>query len=515
MHKNQQITKNTNKKEEWMACAMLNTKAEDIEQLLLLAQRSSDFISSTIAFTEPPLTIHYYKTLIDEHLLQEQLLRAIENNAAGAEIQHLNDLKQLITIEGIQITDQIADIQSKLYQGYAVIQKNEHDALCALVPLISKAGLRKSNDTDNEFSVVGPKVGFVEDLDINLHLIRSQFALPNLIIKTISIGSLSNSRVAIIYIDGITSKENVAIIEQRLSSIDFEVVFDTAQLDQIISDNSLSPFPLFVSTERRDRVIYSLISGQVAVISDGSPYFITGPSTLYDFFISPEDYYLPWILGSFFRIIRILGVAFSLFASALYTAITTFHYEVIPKDLLQPLIFSRQNVPFSPVLEVLFLEITIEFLREAGARLPTKIGQTLGIVGGIIVGQAAVEAALTSNILIIIVSLSALASFATPIYKMSNTIRFLRFPVIIMASFWGAIGMIFGICFILIHITRLTSLGSPYTVPLYPLRPKDLRDSFIRSSYQFTNKRQSYLKPETILRYMPKPRKKKTDWEQE
>lgn len=176
---------------------------------------------------------------------------------------------------------------------------DEHDALCALIPLISKAGLRKSNDTDNEFSVVGPKVGFVEDLDINLHLLRSQFTIPNLIVKMLTVGSLSNSRVAIVYIDGIANKDNVSIVEQRLSSIDFEVVFDTSQLDQIISDNSLSPFPLFVSTERRDRVIYSLISGQVAVISDGSPYFITGPSTLYDFFISPEDYYLPWILGSF------------------------------------------------------------------------------------------------------------------------------------------------------------------------------------------------------------------------
>ncbi|MDD9267387.1 spore germination protein [Paenibacillus sp. GCM10023248] len=492
---------------------MLKTEAQDIEHLLALAKRSSDFTVSTVSFTQPPLSICYYKTLIDEKLLQEQLLRAMESCAA--EIHDLEDLKRLLTIDGIQITDCIQDIQSMLFKGSAIVRLTEHSGLCALVPLTSKEGLRKNNDTDNEFSVVGPKVGFVEDLDINLHLIRSQIAVPNLIVKTLSLGSMSNSRVAIVYIDGVTNQDNVAVIEDRLRTLDFEVVFDTSQLDQIISDNSWSPFPLFVSTERRDRVIYSLISGQVAVISDGSPYFITGPSTLYDFFISPEDYYLPWMLGSFFRIIRILGVLFSVFASALYVAITTFHYEVIPQDLLPPLILSRQNVPFPPVLEVLFLEITIEFLREAGARLPTKIGQTLGIVGGIIVGQAAVEAALCSNILIIIVSLSALASFATPIYKMSNTIRFLRFPVIILASFWGSIGLFFGICFILIHITRLKSVGSPYTVPIYPLRPKDLRDSFIRSNYEITNMRPSYLKPETILRYIPKRIKKKSDWEQE
>lgn len=494
---------------------MVKTEAQDIQQLLALAKRSSDFMVSTISFTQPPLSICYYKTLIDENLLQDQLLRAMESRAGAAEIQHVEDLKRLLTIDGIQVTDRIQDIQSSLFKGYAIVRLTENDSLCALIPLISKDGLRKNNDTDNEFSVVGPKVGFVEDLDVNLHLLRSSLSVPNLIVKTMTIGSLSNSRVAIIYLDGITSKDNVAVIEERLSVIDFEVIFDTSQLDQIISDNSWTPFPLFISTERRDRVIYSLISGQVAVISDGSPYFITGPSTLYDFFISPEDYYLPWMLGSFFRVIRILGVFFSVFASAMYVAITTFHYEVIPQDLLPTLIFSRQNVPFPPVLEVLFLEITIEFLREAGARLPTKIGQTLGIVGGIIVGQAAVEAALTSNILIIIVSLSALASFATPIYKMSNTIRFLRFPVIILASLWGSIGLFFGICFILIHITRLKSIGNPYTVPLYPLRPKDLKDSFIRSNYEITNKRPSYLKPETILRYIPKRRGKKSDWEQE
>jgi hypothetical protein len=274
-------------------------------------------------------------------------------------------------------------------------------------------------------------------------------------------------------------------------------------LDQLIADNSLTPFPLFTTTERRDRVIYALITGQVAVISEGSPSFITGPSTLFDFFVSPEDYYLPWALGSFFRLIRIFGVIFSLFASALYVALMTFHYEVIPKELLGKLISSRQNVPFPPFVEAIFLETTIEFLREAGARLPNRIGQTLGIVGGIILGQAAVEAALTSNVLIIIVSLSALASFVTPIYKMSNAIRFLRFPIIILAAIWGAFGIAIGLCFLLVHLSRLKSLGSPYMAPFYPMRFRDLKDSLIRASYQQTDKRPSYLRPLSFIRYKP------------
>ena len=194
---------------------------------------------------------------------------------------------------------------------------------------------------------------------------------------------------------------------------------------------------MLLPTERVDRAVHALINGQVAVFSNGSPYVITGPSTIIDYFISPEDYFLPWILASFFRLIRIFSVLFSIFATSIYIAVITYHYEMIPNDLFGSLSFSRYNVPFPPVLEVIFLEFTIELLREAGVRLPTKVGQTLGIVGGIVIGQASVEASLTSNVLLIIVALSALASFTTPIYKMSNTIRFLRFPLILFASIWG------------------------------------------------------------------------------
>jgi spore germination protein KA len=184
---------------------------------------------------------------------------------------------------------------------------------------------------------------------------------------------------------------------------------------------------------------------------------------------------------------------------------------MIPKDLLGPIIFSRSNVPFPPVLEVLFLEITIELLREAGARLPTKVAQTLGIVGGIVIGQASVEAGLTSTILLIIVSLAALASFTTPIFKMSNTIRFIRFPIILFATFWGGVGIIFAVCFLLIHLGRLQSFGNPYLVPFYPLRIRNFKDSFIRSSYSQTAQRPTFLRPLSLFRYNPAKAKQKDD----
>lgn len=496
---------------------MLKTDFHDIEPLMKLLEMSSDFKIIPINMAGQQICISYLQTLIDEDQLQAKVILPMQTRSLLPELsrlQDINDLKEWIPISDVEITDQAETIQAKLFKGYAMVKLHRSERTCALIHVANHKGMRKDNDTENEFSVVGPKVGFVEDLDTNIRLIRALINIPNLIVKEMTIGSTSKTRVALIYIEGVTNEQYVQTAEQRLKDIDYDIVWDTSVLDQFISDDSFTPFPLFLTTERRDRVVYALINGQVGIISDGSPYCVTGPSTLFEFFISPEDYYLPWILGSFFRLIRIFGVIFSLFASSMYIAITTFHYEVIPRDLLEPLINSRKNVPFPPLLEVLFLELTIEFLREAGARLPTKIGQTLGIVGGIVIGQATVMAGLTSNILVIIVAFSALASFATPIYKMSNAIRFLRFPMIFMSALWGGIGQFIGIIFLIVHITRLTSLGVPYLAPLFPFRARDFKDSLIRPSYQFLNHRPSYLRPLSLIRYKAKAVKRKTEFDE-
>ncbi|WP_127588462.1 spore germination protein [Paenibacillus koleovorans] len=482
-----------------------------MEQLFSRAGMSSDFLQTSIGLGPRRINLAYFKTMIDLptlHALNLIMQERAEEPGAAKRPLTLDEVRAWLPIDTIQPTRDPQEMQDWLMRNSLLIWLEAEPASALLVEIPQTGAVRQENATENEFSVVGPKIGFVERLDSNIQLLRYQISLPNLVFKEIKIGSVSKTRVAIVYLDGVTNPTHIQTVETRLQKMDFEVVFDSSQLDQIIADNSWTPFPLFVSTERRDRVVYSLISGQVAIMSEGSPYVITGPSTLYDFFISPEDYYLPWVLGSFFRLVRIVGVLFSIFATSIYVAVATYHYQILPVDLLTPFIQSRQYVPLPPVLEVLFLEITIEFLREAGARLPTKIGQTLGIVGGVIIGQAAVEAAFTSNILIIVVALSALASFTTPIYKMSNTIRFLRFPLIILAAFWGGIGVVVGLSLILIHITRLRSLNNPYTVPIFPFYRRGLSDSVIRSSYNLTTERPAYLNPLSRTRYKPRSEKK-------
>ena len=481
------------------------TEIKSIQEVYQQAKKSSDFFQFSPFKREDYLLISYYKSMVDAKAINELLLPVIKENCK--KVKSLQELEQLIPFEEVNLSEDPNDIENKLIKGFVTVQFRDLKELLVINIQNEELGYRKNNETENEFSVIGPKVGFIENINVNIHLLRKKIAVPELVFEEMKLGSLSKTEIAIAYIEGVTNPQYIQTVRQRLKDIDLDVIFDSSQIEQIFSDNSNTPFPIFLSTERMDRVVYAMISGQVAIFANGSPYIVTGPSTLLDFFISPEDYYLSWILGSFFRIIRIFGVIFSMFSTSLYVAILTFHYEVIPGDLLQPLISSRAHVPFPPVLETIFLEITIELLREAGARLPTKIGQTLGIVGGIVIGQASVEAALTSNILLIIVSLSALASFTTPIFKMSNAIRLLRFPLIILAALLGGFGIAIGFVLLLSHLLKLTSLGNPYMVPLYPFRINSFRDSFIRSSYKYTTKRSRFLRPLSLIRYRPKENK--------
>lgn len=355
-----------------------------IPEFIHTMKESSDFVSYNVV-DDGTLCLFYYKSTAESLLINRFILTPIKRELDH--IENISDIANIVTLEEIITGPTIDDIREKLLSGYVLIQlKNDsHSAEYALIRAESSVlGTRLYNDTENEYSVIGPKVGFVENIDTNIHLLRRNIVTEQLVFKEVIVGSISKTKVVVAYIEGITNDQHVNTAMQRLQGIDFDVPFDATMIEQFISDNSNSPFPVLLPTERLDRSVYALINGGVVILTDGSPYALAGPATLLDFFVSPEDYYLPWIAGSFLRLVRFFGAAFSLFSSAIYTAVLTYHYQMIPADLLGPIIFSRANVPFPPILEALFLEITIELLREAGARLPTKVGQTIGIVGGIV-----------------------------------------------------------------------------------------------------------------------------------
>ncbi|RYM02132.1 spore germination protein [Sporolactobacillus sp. THM7-7] len=443
--------------------------------------------------------ISFFRSLVDVDYVHRDILSYLSEQS----VHSLSDIQNRLPIEKLIRTKDVSEIQSKLLRNYVIIQEKEHDPDCLIVPMIPIVR-RQVVQPEIETSIIGPKEGFVEALDVNLSLVRQRIPIPQCSVEEVTVGKISNTRVSLIYIEGIANEENVNTVRQRIRDLEVSSLIDVTMLADLISDNCHSPFPQFIDTERPDRAAGAVYEGKIAVLVDGSPSALILPSTIVEFFSAFDDYFLAWHIGSGYRLIRLFFVVLSSVAPSLYVAVLTYHYQLIPKELLGSLILSRSIVPFDPIMEALILEVMIELLREAGARLPTKVGQTIGIVGGIVIGTASVQAGLTSNVLLIIVAMSALGSFITPNYRMATTIRFLRFPFLISAGVLGLPGLALCITFFICHLLKLTSLGRPYIEPIYPLRVTDLKDAFIRLPYSAQITRPMFLRPGDATRSNPR-----------
>ncbi|MFS0880388.1 spore germination protein [Metabacillus niabensis] len=465
---------------------------------------SNDFKQLTLDFDSCSFCIGYYITLVDKEIIHRDIFPYLKASDS------ISALPLVLPIEKVIVTTDLSKIKENLLKGFILIyEKNKENEVCLVKASVENT--RQVSLPEVEFSVVGPKEAFVESLDTNINLVRKRLPIPELVAKDIIIGKLSKTKVSVLYLDGIANKENVNTVIQRLSTLDFDQINDSSIITQLIQDNQNSPFPQLIDTERPDRIAAALGEGKVAILVDGAPHGLIGPTTLFEFFSAFEDYFLNWTVASFFRLVRFFAVLFSILITPIYVAVITYHYELIPKDLVNTLVISRSGIPLPPILEALILELAIELLREAGARLPTKVGQTIGIVGGIVIGTASVEAGLTSNVLLIIVALAALASFTTPVYQMGNTIRLIRFPFLFMAHIIGLLGVAISFCCLLIHLLKLTSLGRPFLEPFYPPRMKDLKDSLIRLPFSFQSKRPIQEQTEKTDRFNAKKAKKKKD----
>jgi hypothetical protein len=495
------------------AAANLETNAAhsfDIEtfkqEIQTFVSSSDDLIFRVLQPHNEKILIIYLEDLIDVNTLNSCIIRPLEeiNDESDAEI-----IANKINIANISRTNQISEVVEQIVNGSAYLFR-ENDTYGILADIQDKAtrGLEKA---ETESLVFGPKISFTESISKNLNLIRSNITDPKLCVETLMIGTRAKKKVQMVYIKDIADEENVNTFRQRITDLKVDSIIDSTVLSQMIEDNSLTVFPQFITTELPDRLTISLLHGKIGLLVDRSPTVIIGPSTFMNFFESTEDIYMRWNMGTFLRIIRFIAIFFSVLLTPAYVAVLTFHYEVIPSALLVSLGQSRSNVPFPPVFEAFLLEFVIELLREAGARLPTKVGQTMGIVGGIVIGQAAVEAGFTSNILIIIIAISALGSFTAPSYAIGTAVRMIRFPIILMAGLYGGVGIMFCLCFILIHLLKITTLGRPYLSPIYPFRFSDLKYSLFRLPYQFLLQRPITNHPGDSTRIPAKKTKQKKD----
>ncbi|WP_239004639.1 spore germination protein [Paenibacillus tepidiphilus] len=424
-------------------------------------------------FPEIGAYIVYFSHSVDNLLLINQVLDPLSS------LKRKKDLEQLLCeSQFVPVTDSKTAVKGILGGGVAIFAADS-------VHLIDVFGpeARSVTESETESIIAGPHDAFVESATTNISLIRRRIRSSHLKVIHCAVGEVSKTDVYILYMKDIANLDYVKDLEGRIRRIETDAINDGGMLSQYIEDKPTSVFPQFLTTERPDVSSSKLVSGKILVLIDNSPTVISAPASFFEFFSSSDDYYERWVLGTALRLVRYVALLITLMLTALYVAVTSFHYEMIPESMLLTLAESRNRVPFPPVYEALMMEFTIELLREAGARLPTKVGQTIGIVGGIVIGQAAVQAGLTSNILIISVASSAIASFVIPSYLMSASLRVIRFGVIILAGVWGNMGLVFGIAVIVIHLCGLSSLGSSYLIPVAPMRSRDWKDVFIRAPF--------------------------------
>jgi spore germination protein len=360
---------------------------------------------------------------------------------------------------------------------------------------------RGPSEPTSESVIRGPRDGFVETIRFNTALVRRRIRDPRFKVKQLQVGVRSKTDIAILYIDDIADKRIIKEVEDKLNNINIDAILDSGYIQQFLEDRQITPFPQIQATERPDAVAGAVYGGRVAILVDNSPFALIVPSPLAVFFQSPEDYYTRSTISTFLRSLRLLAAMFSFIVPALYIALISFHPGIIPSKLLLSIAATREGVPFPAFIEAIIMEITFELLREAGIRLPRPIGSTIGIVGGLVIGQAAVSAGVVSPIMVIVVAVTAIASFAIPSFEVSAGFRLVRFILMIFAAIYGLYGVVLGLIAVLMHLINVKSFGVPYLSPLAPFEPKDMKDGlFVRLSWKYLKTREHYLDPNDIVR---------------
>ena len=383
-----------------------------------------------------------------------------------------------------------------------------------LIVATKKFSSRGVQEPDNEAVIRGPKDALTEGLRTNTSLIRRRIRDTKLKIESLNYGTRSRTDMVLVYMEDIVQDGLIDQIKTRLDKYEIDAIFDSGYIEQLIEDDWLSPFPQIQSTQRPDKVASAVLEGRAAIIVDNSPFALIVPGTLNSFFQASEDYYQRWAIMSFTRILRYLVSFFALALPGLYIALLNFHPTMIPTSLAVSLAAAREGIAFPTVVEIIIIELEFELLREAGVRLPTAIGHTIGIVGGLIIGDAAVSAKLISPMVVIIVAITAIASFAVPDYGLTTAFRLLKYLVIILSATLGLYGFLISLLLIMSHLVTLKSFNVPYLSPYVAgelNHYNDWKDALIRMPLFMQKERPIFAKSRQRIRLRTYKNKKNND----
>ncbi len=430
-----------------------------------------------------------------------------------------NLLQPLMILSNLEIKEKVKDIgefifnrllpfnQIKTVKDYKEVVSNINFGGCAIfidgieyayIADTKKWEHRGVDAPKSETVIRGPQEGFNEQIRANTALLRKILKDKNLMVQNVSVGKKSNTPCAVMYIKDIANDSLVHEVIKRVKSIKLDYIFDSGELEQLIEDRTFLAAPQIYATERPDKVAMMLSQGNIAVVLDGSPFVLVMPATITEFMHTTEDSNIRFPYVNFIRIIRIIGIIVALLLPGIYISITNFHQEMIQTNLLFAIEASRENVPFPSVIEILVMEFSFELIREAGVRVPGAIGSTIGIVGGLILGQAAVTANIVSPIMIIIVAITALGSFSVPSFSMSFSIRILRFAYIILGAIAGFLGVALGLVINLMLLTSSKSFGVPFLAPFAPVTKGKYADKLTRKPTWKQEERPDYLNTKNI-----------------
>lgn len=439
--------------------------------------------------------IYYFDNMVSSENISRFILEKL--------MEPDTDMGMIITAEKIKnkflpshevkITKETVEILKAIYDGDCIILVDGIDKALIINVRISKG--RLVGDPLIEVSAIGPQEGFVEDIYLNIALLRKRIKTSRYKIEFCTKGRITKNTFAIMYIEGITNPSFVQELKERVNRIDTDGFIDSGHLRRFISDNKLTPFPQEIITERPDRCVNHLLEGRVVVMIDGSPFALIYPSVFIDLIKSADEAYMSYYMAMFLLSLRFVAFLISTFGAALYIAMTVFNPGMIPTQLLITIASSRAGVPFPAFLEAFIMEFTFEILREANIRIPKPIGPSISIVGGLVIGQSVVQAGIVSQAMIIVVALTAISSFAVPGYTTNPALRLIRFPFMIAASFLGMYGIISLLVVLLIHMASIRSVGVPYLSPIASINIKDIQNTLLHGPPSFQKYRPSHLEP--------------------
>lgn len=422
----------------------------------------------------------YADNMVKHEYLSQFVLRPLmeadlPKNLKGEEIADFL-AEQVIQSDGSEFVYGYSEIGDKTMDGVGVILVDG----CAVGIVVDAQGWAKRAITEppSESVVRGPRQGFGEDLGVNISLVRLRLSSPNFKTKFLHVGTQSKTRVAILYLDNVTSMDLVSEVQRRIEQMKIDAVLDSGYIQEFIQDAPYSPFPTIGQTERPDVVAAKVLEGRVAVLVDGSPFALTMPYLLVEAFQANEDYYNHWISATFHRMVRYVSFFLTTSIPAIYIALISYHPQLIPTNLVISISASRKNVPFPGIVEIVVMGLVFEILREGGVRLPRPVGQAISIVGAIVLGEAAVSASLVSAPMIIVVGITGVAGFVVPsLHDLAVPIRLF---LVLLASALGLYGFVFGAIAVVLLLSSMESFGVPYLSTMTTLVPEDVKDTVVR-----------------------------------